>query len=78
MGGYCYPTRVLEREVKLTTNKQTNKPMKTLLFSLLTLTDAVLLRFWDVGTSEKYIIAGLAYTAMIGAVVASRKEGGAL
>jgi hypothetical protein len=52
--------------------------MHAIAFTTLFVADAVLLRFWDVGTHEKYILATLAYTAMIGAIVSARKEGGAL
>lgn len=52
--------------------------MKTLAFSALFLLDACLLRFWDTGTPEKYILATLAYTAMIGAIVSARNGGGLL
>ena len=52
--------------------------MKTTAYTTLFLFDAVLLRFWDVGASEKYILATLSYTALLGAVVSARKKGGAL
>ena len=52
--------------------------MKTTAYTTLFLFDAVLLRFWDVGASEKHILATLAYTALLGAVVSARKKGGAL